>query len=104
MIGHLLGSEPEDREPVAMVFFDPLGDADDMPTDLGPVRAAWHVRALCSVGKTCDVAPSIIQAACELVLEATDENAAWDLMARFVIRAGFDVYDSDTRFEVYDHE
>jgi hypothetical protein len=104
MTGKLLQIEPEDREPVAMVLFEPLEDSDDMPTDVGPAREAWHVRALCSVGKTCGVAPSIIQAACELVLEATDETAAWDLMARFVIRFGYDVYDSDTRFEVYDHD
>lgn len=89
-----LDIEPESREPIHYICFEPCCDIQGNPDE--------QVRLARIIGFSYNLPISDIEDIVRL-LEKGNETGGWRLLGYSLVEnKGFDVYDSDTRFEVYD--
>lgn len=85
-----------DADSISFIDFE-----DDMPAEEGMAREAWHIDAASAVIGGCDLGPSAALAFVG-ILRTQGEMSAWTYISQQVQAAGFDVYESDSRFEVFE--
>lgn len=109
--GRMLEYEPEDREPVSFISFEHIGDDDEMPYEEegGERRRDWHVRmavhVLGEVGvMATDGAGDAWREVLKQEVEEQGEIGFWQMVCALATLKGYDVYESDTRVEVYEPE
>jgi hypothetical protein len=91
--GTSLEYEPEDREAISSINFE------EDPPENEPDRQSWMVEAMGDV--LLEVGLSVPESKRYLQLQLNGEELAWFWVEELVNTAGFDTYNSDSRFEVF---